>query len=90
MNKHPINHVFQGIKYHNLVAQKPDFNSGLACYSCRSDRGNPCSFNPSDSSYNVSSKRCDQATDGTNCLDCSDGTTPCTYYNSCLPGKPYR
>ena len=91
MNKHPINHVFQGLKYHNLASQvMPNLSDGNACYLCSSDRGNPCSLNPSDPSYNVSIKPCNRANDGADCLDCSEGTTPCTYYNSCLPGKGYR
>jgi hypothetical protein len=85
MNKHPINHVFQGIKYHNLVAQKPDI--GLACYKCYSEQGNPCSLDPSNPDLNILIKSCYQVNDGSDCLSCSDSTPKCHVKNSCLSGQ---
>jgi hypothetical protein len=86
MNKHPINHVFQGVKYHNLVAQKPDF-TGLACYKCYDKNGDSCAIDSRNQDYGMGIPipciKSNYFNSGGDCTLCSD--KPCPINNSCLP-----
>lgn len=93
MNKHPINHVFQGIKHPITSQVRPDFTSGLGCYLCTTNNGDDCSVNPNDKDYyNISGTivRCDQSqaykAGNATCSDCSEKRCPDNV--SCL--APYR